>query len=98
MASKELLNVRWAYANTPLYFDKLDEACQNRNDLELVQENASLWDRTQHENYLGCMDGIQTKMKISICMWFEGWDADCVKGIEEKPISLNLAFESNTID
>ena len=44
------------------------------------------------------MDGVQTKMKISVYLWFEGWDADCLKAIVRRPVTLNLTFTSGTDD
>ena len=70
-----------------------------RNDLELIESNRQIWNKREHlDNYLGCMDGIQTKMKISVYFWFEGWDADCLKAIEKQPVTLNLTFTSGTDD
>ncbi len=92
-ASKELLSIRPNY-NYITYYERLNDTILNRNDLELIEDNSVIWDRYVQEKYLGCVDGIQTKMKISVHLWFEGWDADCIKAIEEQPISLNLSFTS----
>ena len=94
-ASKELLTVRSRYIEENSYFKKLSETVNNRNDLELIESNREIWDRDAQNEYLGCMNGIQTKMKIKVCLWFEGWDSDCIKAIEEKPITLNLSFTAN---
>lgn len=94
-ASKELLAVRPNYAFENQYFDKLNDVINNRNDLELIEDNRLIWDKDQYTNYLGCMDGVQTKMKINVRLWFEGWDSDCISAIEEKSIILNLAFTAN---
>ena len=99
LASKELLSVRSIYGLSNKYYDKLENTINRRNnDLELIQDNDTVWDKTKHSKYLGCFDGIQTKMKITICMWFEGWDSDCIKAIEEKSIALDLAFETDKIN
>jgi len=95
-ASKELLAARSSYEYSNEFFNKLDEVINNRNDLELVEENRLIWDKDQHDNdYLGCMNGIQTKMKVNVRLWFEGWDSDCISALEEKSITLNLAFTAN---
>ena len=93
-ASKELLTYIPSYDH-PIYYSKLQDVINNRNDLELTEENSLIWDRFAQEEYLGCMDGIQTKMKIEVRLWFEGWDADCISAIEEKPITLDLSFITN---
>jgi len=99
LASIELLYTTPSYREGLHYSGKLLEACENRkNDLELIEENSLIWDKDLHQEYLGCMDGVQTKMKINVRLWFEGWDADCIKAIEEKPVALNLIFKSNVID
>ena len=92
-ASKELLSMRPNY-NYVTYYNKLNDTISNRTDLELKEENNVIWDRYAQEKYLGCVNGIQTKMKITVHLWFDGWDADCIKAIEEQPISLNLSFTS----
>lgn len=86
----------------PLYNDSCDLDLQtaiDRDDLLLIEENSFIWNKYEHINdYLGCMDGIQTKMKISVFMWFEGWDSDCLKGIDRCPVTLNLSFTSGSDD
>ena len=72
-------------------------------NLSLTENNSKLWTKPESTiisyedgktkyNYLGVKDGIQTKMKLSVYFWFEGWDADCLSGINEKPVALNLTF------
>lgn len=54
-------------------------------------------------NYLGVQPGmvegvmkpIQTKMKISIYFWFEGWDADCLEFIDRQPVSLAISLSTD---
>ena len=77
-----------------IYFDSLNNAI-NRGDLELKIENSQVWnkvDDAQKSNYLGVANGIQTKMKISVYFWFEGWDSDCIKEINELTTQLDLVF------
>ena len=99
-AINELLIVRPGYysmSSKNTFEDSLNNAI-NRNDLELLDSNRLLWNKREQTSYLGCMDGIQTKMKISVYLWFEGWDADCLKAIEKQPVALNLTFTSGTDD
>ena len=99
----ELLNIRpgyKAYEGTSariLYENSLQKAIE-RNDLELIEENKQIWYNDNPFDYLGCMDGVQTKMKISIYLWFEGWDADCLRAIDYTSTSLNLKFTSGFSD
>ena len=96
----ELLYIRdyyKKYSNLDLFSNKLNTALA-RNDLELVEENRQIWNKSEHESYLGCMDGIQTKMKISVYLWFEGWDSDCINSIDSEIATLNLSFTSGTDD
>ena len=102
-ALKELLYIRpnyKAHEGTLLrqkYEDAINYAC-NRGDLELKEDNKVVWDKNIHSSYLGCMNGVQTKMKISVYLWFEGWDADCLRAIDLTSISLNLTFTSGLIE
>jgi len=98
----ELLNIRPGYkgnegsSTRTLYNNSLNKAIE-RNDLELIDENKQIWDNNS-SNYLGCMDGIQTKMKISVYLWIEGWDADCLRAIDYTSTMLNLKFTSGFND
>ena len=84
--------------NKELFDTTLNQAI-NRNDLEINESNSKIWNKSEHLNdYLGCMDGLLTKMKITIYLWCEGWDADCLKGINMQPVTLNLSFTSGTDD
>jgi len=49
-------------------------------------------------NYLGVENGIQTKQKISIYFWFEGWDSDCTWAIDLKKVTMNLCFTADVDD
>jgi len=50
---------------------------------------------TNSINYLGVMNGIQTKQKITIYFWFEGWDSDCTWVIDTKRVTMNLTFTAD---
>ena len=98
-ALQELKVVRPYYANSTVLYNKKLAAVQERKDLEITEENSKIWDKQEHINdYLGCMNGIQTKMKISVCFWFEGWDADCLNFIVRQPVTLNLSFTAGSDD
>ena len=105
-ALRELLIVRPNYktdfAGGSNYFDDLTNAInRGKTDLELIEENSKLWTKAQNidnEPYLGVHNGVQTKQKITVYFWFEGWDADCVVGINEKPVTMNLTFTAGVID
>ena len=96
-AIQEILKIRPDYTNSSadLFYSKLNQA-MNRGDLVLTEENSLIWNRNEQTKYLGIMDGIQTKMKVSVYFWFEGWDADCLRHIEMQPVTLNLTFTSGT--
>ncbi len=64
--------------------DNLIWICPNYSDID-----------TTSINYLGCIDGIQTKQKISVYFWFEGWDSDCTWAIDMKKVTLNLTFTAD---
>jgi len=98
-ALRELKVVRSSYSliNPPYYYSLIDEAC-NRGDLVINEENSEIWNRNEHTSYLGVMDGVQTKMKLSVYFWFEGWDSDCFRTIIEQPVSLNLTFTAGIED
>ena len=92
-ALQELRIIRPAYSSLPsgLYYEKLNSAMA-RNDLTITEENSKLWDKQNNYKYLGVMNGIQTKMKITVYFWFEGWDSDCLQLIERNPVSMQLTF------
>ena len=76
---------------------KIENKYLNRNDLELIESNKLIWQAPNDysNGYLGVHNGIQTKMKISVYFWFEGWDADCVDAIDFKNVTLNLRFTAD---
>ena len=103
-ALKDLLSVRPTYVGTPgyysreLYLNSIEKACA-RNDLELIEENNRLWTKSNNIDnnpFLGVHAGVQTKLRIKVYFWFEGWDSDCIKGIDKMTTSLNLIFTSGT--
>ena len=81
------------------FYDCLDIAVdRGRNELELLEENSLIWkspDTFDNNLYLGVYNGNQTKMKITIYFWFEGWDADCLKGISKRSVDFNLKFSAH---
>jgi len=111
-ALQELLVIRpdYKYTNNltykEIYNQELQKAIERgKDDLELIDVNSKLWtkpDIAQYNdnkyNYLGIKDGVQTKIKITVYFWFEGWDSDCISGIDQKPVSLNLTFTAGVDD
>ena len=101
-ALQELLIIRPRYndpinPNDKLYYQQcLQEAIERgEKDLELIEGNDKLWSKATNidsQKYLGVHNGVQTKMKITVYLWFEGWDSDCLLGIENMPVTLNLTF------
>ena len=62
-------------------------------------KNNSLWKSPKESmistnNYLGIHNGVQTKMKLTIYFWFEGFDADCFQFIDHKNVDINLTFST----
>ena len=107
-ALQELLIIRPNYKNSvyPMrnqkYRDDLEYAINmGGNELDLIEDNTKIWTKPsdiESKPYLGVHDTIQTKMKIEVYFWFEGWDADCIFGINEKPVTLNLNFTAGIDD
>ena len=100
-ALNEMLVIRGYYLNhnPQSFYDALDKGVERGlSDLDIVEANSQIVNKREMTNYLGCMDGVQTKMKISVRFWCEGWDADCFRGIDSMPVSLNLSFTSGTDD
>ena len=106
VALQELLIIRPNYKNSvySIYNQKYESDLlkaidRGKNDLDLIEENSSLWEKplnVDNSPFLGVYNGIQTKMKITVYFWFEGWDADCIKGIDNMPVTLNLTFTAGT--
>ena len=107
-ALQELLIIRPKYKNSlyPIYNERYESDLeyaikQGNNELELSEANSKLWTKPSNIDsnpYLGVHNGIQTKMKIEVIFWFEGWDSDCVVGINEKPVTMNLNFTAGIDD
>ena len=83
--------------NTKTYYEiEVPEEYVNRGDINLDYNNNLVWksatDLSSPNNYLGVHNGVQTKMRLRTYLWFEGWDADCILGINNSEIELNLTF------
>ena len=94
-----------------VYDNAYNESLLRANtDLELIEENSKIWEKpispeykqdtngNYNYNFLGISNGVQTKMKISVYFWFEGWDADCLLAIDQKPVAMNLTFTAGIED
>ncbi len=46
-------------------------------------------------NYLGIKGGVQTKMKITVYFWYEGYDADCLQLIDFRNAYLDILFATD---
>ena len=71
---------------------------ENQTDLEMVEANNKIWQAPttiSGLNYLGVANGVQTKMKLSVYFWYEGYDADCLRLIDFKPTSLNISLSTD---
>ena len=109
-ALRELLIIRPNYKNGVVssfnqkYESDLEKAiARGQTDLDLVEENSKIWEKPSDgelssKAYLGVYNGIQTKQKVSVYFWFEGWDADCALSINERPVTLNLTFTAGVND
>ncbi len=85
--------------NTKTYFEiNVPDEIINRGDLELTYDNNQIWksatDLSKTSNYLGVHNGVQTKMRLRTYLWYEGWDADCILGIDRTSVELNLTFSA----
>ena len=107
-ALRELLIIRPHHNNSIYtshvqeYYNDLNKAIERgQTDLDLVEANSRVWTKTNNvdtEPYLGVHNGIQTKQKISVYFWFEGWDSDCIVGIDQRPVTLNLTLTAGVED
>ncbi len=72
----------------------------NRGDLEINEENSHMWTKPTSTSspLLGVHNGVRTKMKVTVYLWYEGWDADCLLGISKSNVTLNLAFTAGSND
>lgn len=108
-ALKDLLVIRPNYSGSTVssyvkyYNECLSKAVERgKGDLELIEKNSLVWGApdalSTDTPYLGIYQGVQTKIKIEIYFWFEGWDADCLSGIDDCPVEFNLAFTAHNKD
>ncbi len=73
----------------------------NSKDNEMVEDNNKIWQSptiVSGTNYLGVKNGIQTKMKVSVYFWYEGFDADCLRLIDFRPTALNISLSTDKND
>ena len=64
----------------------------------MTEENNKIWqspNAISGTNYLGVQNGVQTKMKVSVYFWYEGFDADCLHLIDLRPTSLGIVLVSD---
>ncbi len=81
-----------------LYYEnlKIPNEIKAREELELTGDNKIIFLASDYpDKYLGVNNGIQTKMKIKVYFWFEGWDADCLWAIDRKNVLLNLKLTAD---
>lgn len=74
------------------------ERYNNSVDKEMVEANNKIWvapSTVSGTNYLGIKDGIQTKMKISVYFWYEGYDADCLRLVDFLPTSFEIVLSTD---
>ena len=60
----------------------------NTRDLVLTSKTNKIIDSSNIDEQIGT----NQMMKISCYFWFEGWDADCWKGINKSPCTINISF------
>jgi len=106
-ALKELLVIRpylknSIYTGKKEYFEECLSNAVNRgvNDLEITNENREIRAKASNSelesgDFLGVHSGVQTKVKVTVYFWAEGWDSDCLFGIDQKPTTLNLTFTAD---
>lgn len=67
------------------------------NNLETSSLSWEKDDTMDGINDLGYVDGVQTKMKVTAYFWYEGWDADNLRGIGHGATELNISLSSDAI-
>lgn len=71
----------------------------SRKELELEFDSSQIWkkatDLSSPNNYLGVHNQVQTKLKLRTYLWFEGWDSDCLLGIQYQNVTFNLVFTAD---
>ena len=94
----ELFNLQ----NTNLSQDAAEVYEKRKNDLELIESNNMVWQKTNElyndrdePIFFGVNNGIQTKIKIRVYFWFEGWDADSLRYINAEKVYFNLKFTTD---
>lgn len=70
-------------------------------DKFMTPDNYHIWHAPNNNaisgtNYLGIVNEVRTKMKISVYFWFEGWDADSISFVDKQNVSLGLSFATDT--
>ena len=74
------------------------ERYEQSTDLEMIDANNKIWQSPTSisgTNYLGIQNGVQTKMKVTVYFWYEGYDADCLRLIDFRPTSLQISLASD---
>ena len=68
-------------------------------DKFMTQSNYHIWESPttlNGTNYLGIVNEVKTKMKISVYFWFEGWDADSISFVDKRNVSISLSLATDT--
>ena len=68
-------------------------------DKFMTQDNYHIWQSPttiSGTKYLGIVNEVRTKMKISVYFWFEGWDADSISFVDKRNVSIGLSFATDT--
>ena len=67
------------------------------NNLETSSLSWEKDDAMDGVNDLGFVNGVQTKMKVTVYFWYEGWDADNLRGIGRGATELNISLSSDAL-
>ena len=67
------------------------------NNLETSSLSWEKDDAMDGVNDLGYVNGVQTKMKVTVYFWYEGWDADNLRGIGRGATELNISLSSDAL-
>ncbi len=67
------------------------------NNLETSTLSWGKDDAMDGVNDLGYVNGVQTKMKVTVYFWYEGWDADNLRGIGRGATELNISLSSDAL-
>ena len=71
----------------------LDEFINNRGEEIAFGEATDRWVVIQEDGLT-----VNKMIKFKVCMWIEGFDADCFHVIGDSSVSLNLTFSSSSED